>query len=1005
MKLQYKISAIIVLFFATLTHAETTWTTGTYSNNQDTRQELTVPGASRIIVNIQGITERDYDFIYIYDNNGHRIKRFHGRINEEFTINTSTVTARLKTDRSVTLSGVTVTVRLAPPPSLSTTWTTGTYGNNEHRQQVLSIPNATNLKVTVIGETERRYDFIYIYDANGNKIRTLDGSINETFTVTGSQINAKLTSDLSVTKSGVTVSIEVPTAPADTQKPTITLNGSTTQTLAIGDTYTDAGATANDNIDGNITANITANNSVNTNIAGTYSVTYNVSDAAGNEADEVRRTVVVTTDSSSTTWTTGTYSDNEDRQQVLSIPNATNLKVTVIGKTERRYDFIYIYDANGNEIRKLDGSINETFIVAGSQITVKLTSDSSLTEEGATVSIEASTVPADTQKPTITLSGSTTQTLAIGDTYTDAGATANDNIDGNITANITVNNFVNTSIAGTYSVTYNVSDAAGNEADEVRRTIVVQNSTPSKVFAFFADEHNDFNNTTTGEGSGNRVLQIDIEDMSIVNSLDVPGILGHHADNGYNSKIYGIPKGSNFVNVIELRRDVNNTTSMNVTKQIQLIHRPRSSDAYNSRFNVVLIVAKNRPMGSFINVETDEVVGTLGEEIDCTLTDGTMLLSHDDANTAEGALKYQCTNNDNDHGGDQVSGHPYWLTDDIAAIVDRTNKQISVYRVSQVNNRLQATLMNRVTTRTSIHQIVPRDRSRLPANQQSDFYAIEEGRHANRADFTGGVAHALIHLRLNDNGLQLIRRMDLQRTQVLPKAKSERILNSCINIYRATAEQALTGPSAERERRYNALFNREGITRNTDQDINNDFPVDCFYPGIPGGHNADFAPNNKHLYVGMAGGAMSVVDVNRWKIANNLDIGIRTGPGHTCFSEQNNVALTSNHGFSDIFGNKAMTRSIRYINSERPIAYYWISLPFDRENITNTAVSHTCHIDASGDNYYNFFVDGGVFYKIDLTGVFNNPTNGQSDLVVDSLYTGGMPIQGSYINLRDIQQK
>jgi hypothetical protein len=410
-------------------------------------------------------------------------------------------------------------------------------------------------------------------------------------------------------------------------------------------------------------------------------------------------------------------------------------------------------------------------------------------------------------------------------------------------------------------------------------------------------------------------------------------------------------------------------------------------------------------MGSFINTTTDEVVGTIGEEIDCTLTDGTQLLSHADANTAEGALKYQCANNDNDHGGDQISGHPYWLTDDVAAIVDRANSQISVYRITQVNNQLQSTLLNRLTTRTSIHQIVPRNRTGLPTNQQSDFYAVEEGRHANTDDFTGGVAHALIHLRLNQNGLELVRRMDLQRTTVLPKVQAERILNSCISIYRDTFSQALTGPSAQREQRYNTLFSQEGITRSIDQDINNDFPVDCFYPGIPGGHNADFAPNNRHLYVGMAGGAMSVIDVNRWKIANNIDIGIRTGPGHICFSEQNNVALSSNHGFSDTFNGQAMTRSIRYINSERPIGYFWINIPFARENISTIATSHTCHIDASGDNYYNFFVDGGVFYKIDLTGVFNNPTNGSSDLVVESLYTGGAPIQGSYINLRDIQQR
>ena len=527
-----------------------------------------------------------------------------------------------------------------------------------------------------------------------------------------------------------------------------------------------------------------------------------------------------------------------------------------------------------------------------------------------------------------------------------------------------------------------------------------QSGFAAPVHAFYADEHN----TTPTTPTGNRILEIDIENMELVNSLDVPGILGHHADNGFNSKIYGVPKGSSYVNVIELRKDQNGTTTMKHTKQIDLIHTPRSGDAFNKKFNVILMAARNRPMGTFINVETDEIVGTIGENVDCTLTDGTQLLSHADANTVAGATKYQCARVSNSHGGDQISGHPYWLTPDYAAIVDRSNKQISLYNVwEDASGQLQSSLVNHLPTRSSIHQIVPRDRTSLSGSQQADFYAVEEGEHVNGNDYSVGVPHALIHMKLTTTGLQLVRRMDLQRPGILSKTKSDRILNSCISIYRNTFNQALNGPSLDRESRYNDLFAQEGITRSTDQDIYNDFPVDCFYPGIPGGHNADFAPNNKHLYIGMAGGAMSVIDVNRWKIANNIDIGIQTGPGHTCFSEQNNVALSTNHGFSDTFGGNAMTRSIRFINSERPIGYYWIRLPFDRENIINTAVSHTCHVDESGDNYYNFFTDGGVFYKIDLTGVFNNPTNGSSALVVDSLYTGGIPIQGSFINLDDIK--
>ena len=516
------------------------------------------------------------------------------------------------------------------------------------------------------------------------------------------------------------------------------------------------------------------------------------------------------------------------------------------------------------------------------------------------------------------------------------------------------------------------------------------------VHAYYADEHNTSSTTPTG----NRILEIDVENMELVNTLDVPGLLGHHADNGFNSKIYGVPKGSGFVNVIELRKDQSGQTTMKLVKKIDLIHKPRSGDAYNKKFNVILMAASNRPMGSFIDVDTDEVVGTIGENVDCTLTDGSMLLSHPDANTIAGATKYHCANSD--HGGNQISGHPYWLTPDYAAIVDRANRQISVYNVWKEGNILKSQLVNHLQTRTSIHQIVPRDRTNLPANEQADFYAIEEGKHADPSDYTGGIAHALLKLKLTTNGLQLVSRMNLQRTEYLPKAKADRILNACISIYRSTFRGALNGPSQSREDQYNRLFAREGITRSPDQDQYNDFPIDCFYPGIPGGHNADFAPNNKHLYVPMAGGAVAVVDVNRWKIANTIDIGIRSGVGHFCFSEKNNVALSSNHGWSDIF-NASFTRSIRYINSERPIGYYWIRLPFTREGIATTYQSHSCYVDKNEDYYYNFFTDGGTFYKIDLAGVFNNPTNGSSALVVDSLYTGGIPIQGSYIDLDNIK--
>lgn len=87
---------------------------------------------------------------------------------------------------------------------------------------------------------------------------------------------------------------EVPKEPVDTTAPIITLLGNATENVANGAAYIDAGATAADDMDGDITAGIVvAGDTVNTDTAGVYVVTYNASDAAGNAATEVTRTVIV----------------------------------------------------------------------------------------------------------------------------------------------------------------------------------------------------------------------------------------------------------------------------------------------------------------------------------------------------------------------------------------------------------------------------------------------------------------------------------------------------------------------------------------------------------------------------------------------------------------------------------------------------------------------------------------------------------------------------------------
>ncbi len=90
----------------------------------------------------------------------------------------------------------------------------------------------------------------------------------------------------------------------------------------------------------------------------------------------------------------------------------------------------------------------------------------------------------DTIAPVITLSGSSSLSIFQDSIYQDAGATANDNIDGNITDKVTTKNLVNTSIIGGYKVTYDVSDVAGNKAKQLARTVnvvAIPNVAPSII--------------------------------------------------------------------------------------------------------------------------------------------------------------------------------------------------------------------------------------------------------------------------------------------------------------------------------------------------------------------------------------------------------------------------------------------------------------------------------------------------------------------------------------------
>lgn len=250
----------------------------------------------------------------------------------------------------------------------------------------------------------------------------------------------------------------------DTIQPIITLIGDAEIEIAVDTAYIDSGAVAIDNYDGDISASITTSGEVKTDELGTYTVAYNVSDSSGNPAAEVVRTVHVTPASDTT-------------RPVITLIGSDAMTVP-LGS-----DFT---DPGASAVDTVDGDLTSSMVVTGlvdTSITGTYTIIYSVTDSSGNESIPVtrSVTVVDLTRPSITLLGDTVVTAEVGSTYIDAGATANDNYDGDITSNVVASGWVNAALLGTYTITYSVSDAAGNDAMPVERTVNVVDTTSPTI--------------------------------------------------------------------------------------------------------------------------------------------------------------------------------------------------------------------------------------------------------------------------------------------------------------------------------------------------------------------------------------------------------------------------------------------------------------------------------------------------------------------------------------------
>ena len=243
----------------------------------------------------------------------------------------------------------------------------------------------------------------------------------------------------------------------DTTVPVITLSGSSTVTHEAKGPYVDAGAKASDTLDGDLSVEVKMQGEVDVSKVGEYKLSYNVSDSAGNDALEVVRTVVV--------------------------GDTTVPQITLSGGSTVRHEAGVRYtDLGAKASDTLDGDLSSSVTrlstvntdVVGSYSVTYRVSD---VNENAAVEVVRVVKVVDTTVPVITLSGSSTVTHEAKGVYVDRGVSASDTLDGDLSSSVTRVSAVNTDLVGSYSVTYSVSDANGNAAVEVVRTVKVVDTT------------------------------------------------------------------------------------------------------------------------------------------------------------------------------------------------------------------------------------------------------------------------------------------------------------------------------------------------------------------------------------------------------------------------------------------------------------------------------------------------------------------------------------------------
>jgi hypothetical protein len=160
---------------------------------------------------------------------------------------------------------------------------------------------------------------------------------------------------------------------------------------------------------------------------------------------------------------------------------ATNSPIiTLLGADSVIHEATTSYtDAGATALDALDGNLTASIVVAGHDFNNTATGDHNLTynvsDAGGNVALEKvrTVTVVDTTAPVISLVGDSNVSHGLNTAWNDLGATATDSLDGNLSAQVSISGTVDVNQTGANVLTYSVSDAAGNTATIVSRTVNV----------------------------------------------------------------------------------------------------------------------------------------------------------------------------------------------------------------------------------------------------------------------------------------------------------------------------------------------------------------------------------------------------------------------------------------------------------------------------------------------------------------------------------------------------